>query len=177
VPVRDVAKARSKARIGMVFQQFNLFHHLTALENITEAPVRVYGVAAAIAQATAAQLLAGLGLFHLAHRLPHQLSGGQQQRVAIARVLATEPRVMLLDEPTSALDPELVGEVLAVIRRLAASGMTMIVVTHEVRFAREVADRVVFMDEGVVVEEGPPSVVLDAPVHVRTRRFLQLVSA
>ena len=157
VPVRDVARARAEARIGMVFQHFNLFQHLSALDNVMEAPVQVYGHTRSAARAEAATALAALGLGHVSHRLPHQLSGGQQQRVAIARALAVTPRLMLFDEPTSALDPELVGEVLAAIRRLAEGGMTMVVVTHEVRFAREVADRVVFMDDGMVVEEGPPS--------------------
>ncbi len=177
VAVRDVARARAQARIGMVFQHFNLFQHLSALDNVVEAPVQVYGVPRTAARTAAADSLAALGLAHVSHRLPHQLSGGQQQRVAIARALAVTPKLMLFDEPTSALDPELVGEVLAAIRRLAEGGMTMIVVTHEVRFAREVADRVVFMDEGLVVEEGPPSVVLDAPKQERTRRFLRIVEA
>lgn len=174
-PVRDLAGARASARIGMVFQHFNLFDHFTALENITEAPVRVYGVSPVAARERALALLAGVGLSHHADHLPQRLSGGQQQRVAIARALAVSPRLMLFDEPTSALDPELVGEVLAVIRKLAEGGMTMIVVTHEVRFAREVADRVVFMDEGVIVEEGPPSEVLERPRERRTQQFLRLV--
>jgi polar amino acid transport system permease protein len=154
--IRNVAKARADARIGMVFQHFNLFDHLTALENIMEAPVHVYGEATEKMRALAMNLLRMVGLAKHADHLPHRLSGGQQQRVAIARALAISPRLMLFDEPTSALDPELVGEVLAVIRRLAEAGMTMIVVTHEVRFAREVADRVIFMDEGQIVEQGPP---------------------
>ncbi|HEV8673933.1 MAG TPA: amino acid ABC transporter permease/ATP-binding protein, partial [Methylomirabilota bacterium] len=145
-PTRHIARLRAEARIGMVFQQFNLFEHRTALENIVEAPVHVYGEPPEPARARGVELLASVGLAHHAHHLPHRLSGGQQQRVAIARALAISPRLMLFDEPTSALDPELVGEVLAVIRRLAEGGMTMIVVTHEVRFAREVADRIVFMD-------------------------------
>ena len=174
-PTRDLAKARAKARIGMVFQHFNLFDHLTALENIIEAPIRVYGEDPERARAKAMGLLTMVGLANHAHHLPHRLSGGQQQRVAIARALAISPRLMLFDEPTSALDPELVSEVLAVIRRLAEAGMTMIVVTHEVRFAREVADRVVFMDDGQIVEEGAPGAVLDNPQHERTRRFLRLV--
>ncbi len=174
-PIRDVASARAAARIGMVFQHFNLFAHLTARQNIAEAPMRVYGVPRAEAEAEADRLLAAVGLAAHADHLPHRLSGGQQQRVAIARALAIRPRLMLFDEPTSALDPELVGEVLAVIRRLAEVGMTMIVVTHEIRFAREVADRVIFMDEGRIVEQGPPAQVIDNPHHERTRRFLRLV--
>src|SRR5260370_2549572 len=145
-PIRDLAKARAEARIGMVFQHFNLFDHLTALENVMEAPVQVYGESHASASERGLALLAGVGLRHHAHHLPHRLSGGQQQRVAIARALAISPRLMLFDEPTSALDPELVAEVLAVIRRLAEGGMAMIVVTHGVGFAREVADRGIFLD-------------------------------
>jgi polar amino acid transport system permease protein len=174
-PARHLAKARADARIGMVFQHFNLFDHFTALENVIEAPIHVYGEDPIEARARGLRLLEGVGLGEFASHLPHRLSGGQQQRVAIARALAISPRVMLFDEPTSALDPELVGEVLSVIRGLAGSGMTMLIVTHEVRFARDVADRVVFMDEGVVVEQGPPSDVLDRPRHERTRRFLQMV--
>jgi polar amino acid transport system permease protein len=174
-PTRNLAKARADARIGMVFQHFNLFDHFTALENIVEAPVRVYGEPAARMAALGQSLLAAVGLSTHSHHLPHRLSGGQQQRVAIARALAISPRLMLFDEPTSALDPELVGEVLAVIRRLAEAGMTMLVVTHEVRFARDVADRVVFMDEGQIVEQGPPEQVLDHPTQERTQRFLRMV--
>lgn len=174
-PSRDLASARAAAKIGMVFQQFNLFDHMTALENIMEAPIRVYGMDPAVAREQATALLASVGLSHHAHHLPQQLSGGQQQRVAIARALAIKPRLMLFDEPTSALDPELVGEVLQVIRRLAEGGMTMIVVTHEVKFAREVADRIVFMDEGVIVEEGKPEDVLDRPRERRTQQFLRMV--
>jgi polar amino acid transport system permease protein len=174
-PVRDLARARAEARIGMVFQQFNLFAHLTALENIMEAPMRVFGVPRAEAEATATRLLAAVGLEQHMHHLPHRLSGGQQQRVAIVRALAIKPKLMLFDEPTSALDPELVGEVLAVMRQLADAGMTMIVVTHEIRFARDVADRVIFMDGGRVVEQGPPEIVIEAPRHERTQRFLRLV--
>jgi len=174
-PARDLARARASARIGMVFQHFNLFDHLTALENIMEAPVQVYGQAREAAESLALNLLATVGLSQHAHKLPGRLSGGQQQRVAIARALAIAPRLMLFDEPTSALDPELVGEVLGVMRRLAEAGMTMIVVTHEVRFAREVADRVVFMDEGVIVEQGRPEEVLGAPKQERTQRFLRMV--
>jgi polar amino acid transport system permease protein len=175
VPVRDLAGSRAAARIGMVFQQFNLFDHFTAVENIMEAPVRVYGESADVARERALALLASVGLSHHANHLPQRMSGGQQQRVAIARALAVNPKLMLFDEPTSALDPELVGEVLGVIRKLAEGGMTMIVVTHEVRFAREVADRVVFMDEGVIVEEGPPEDVLERPKEKRTQQFLRMV--
>jgi polar amino acid transport system permease protein len=174
-PTRNVARARADARIGMVFQHFNLFDHLTALENIMEAPIHVYGEATEKMRELAMNLLRMVGLVNHADHLPHRLSGGQQQRVAIARALAISPRLMLFDEPTSALDPELVGEVLAVIRRLAEAGMTMIVVTHEVRFAREVADRVIFMDDGLIVEQGPPEDVLDHPKHERTQRFLRMV--
>jgi polar amino acid transport system permease protein len=174
-PVGNLAKARADARIGMVFQQFNLFNHLTAVQNISEAPVQVYGEEPKRARNLALSLLASVGLARHADHLPHRLSGGQQQRVAIARALAISPRLMLFDEPTSALDPELVGEVLAVIRRLAEAGMTMIVVTHEIRFAREVADRVVFIDEGSIVEEGTPAEVLDNPKEERTQRFLRMV--
>jgi polar amino acid transport system permease protein len=174
-PSRNLAKARANARIGMVFQHFNLFEHLTALENVVEAPMRVYGESRAVALDRGMTLLASVGLVHHAYHLPHRLSGGQQQRVAMARALAISPRLMLFDEPTSALDPELVAEVLAVIRRLADGGMTMLVVTHEVRFAREVADRVIFMDGGVIVEEGSPTDVLDAPKQLRTQQFLRLV--
>jgi polar amino acid transport system permease protein len=175
-PSGNLARARAEARIGMVFQHFNLFEHLTALENLVEAPIRVYRQPPEEARQIGLRLLAGVGLADHVDHLPHRLSGGQQQRVAIARALAVVPRVMLLDEPTSALDPELVGEVLAVIRGLAEAGMTMVIVTHEVRFAREVADRIVFMDDGVIVEEGPPKQLLDAPKEERTRRFLRLVT-
>ena len=174
-PVRHLAQARAAARNGIVLQHFNLLAHLTALENIAEAPIRVYGIARAEAETTARRLLAAVGLAQHAAHLPHRLSGGQQQRVAIVRALAIRPRLMLFDEPTSALDPELVGEVLAVMRLLAEAGMTMVVVTHEIRFAREVADRVIFMDGGRVVEQGPPAEVIDAPRHERTRRFLRMV--
>jgi polar amino acid transport system permease protein len=176
-PVRQrLAQARAAARIGMVFQHFNLFEHLTALENIIEAPVTVYRQTPEDARAVAARLLGAVGLARHADHLPHRLSGGQQQRVAIARALAVAPRVMLFDEPTSALDPELVGEVLAVIRGLAEAGMTMIIVTHELRFARDVADRILFMDDGTIVEQGPPESVLDRPARDRTRRFLRMVN-
>jgi polar amino acid transport system permease protein len=174
-PSRHVARERARARIGMVFQQFNLFEHLTALENICEAPVRVHGERPEVARARATTLLSSVGLAYHADHLPSRLSGGQQQRVAIARALAISPRVMLFDEPTSALDPELVSEVLSVIRRLAEAGMTMIVVTHELRFAREVADRIVFMADGRIVEEGTPEEVLEHPREARTQQFLKLV--
>ena len=169
--------ARQRARIGMVFQRFNLFPHMTAVENVMEAPVQVKGMKKSTARAEAHELLEKVGLAERADYYPAQLSGGQQQRVAIARALAMKPELMLFDEPTSALDPELVGEVLAVMRDLAESGTTMIVVTHEMAFARGVADRVVFMDQGVVVEEGPPNDVLLNPQEERTRTFLRRVKA
>jgi polar amino acid transport system permease protein len=159
----------------MVFQHFNLFNHMTALENVIEAPIRVFKMDPVEARQLGLRLLEEVGLRNHIDHLPHRLSGGQQQRVAIARALAISPRVMLFDEPTSALDPELVGEVLAVMRKLADAGMTMVVVTHEIRFAREVADRVVFMDGGLVVEAGTPAEVLDNPQHERTRRFLRIM--
>ncbi|WP_375451690.1 amino acid ABC transporter permease/ATP-binding protein [uncultured Devosia sp.] len=171
-PVRDLAAARAKARIGMVFQHFNLFEHLPVKENVAIAPVHVYKQDRALADQTAIALLRDVGLGQHLDHLPHNLSGGQQQRVAIARALAIAPQLMLFDEPTSALDPELVGEVLGVMRRLAEAGMTMIVVTHEVRFARAVADRVVFMADGRVVEQGTPEQVLERPREERTRKFL-----
>ncbi|MGW4650083.1 amino acid ABC transporter ATP-binding protein [Kitasatospora sp. NPDC004289] len=166
---------RQRTHIGFVFQNFNLFPHLTVLENVTEAPVGALRRPKAEARAQALALLARVGLADKADAYPRQLSGGQQQRVAIARALALEPKVLLFDEPTSALDPELVGEVLDVIKDLAEAGTTMIVVTHEIGFAREVADTVVFMDGGVVVEQGPPAEVLDRPQHDRTRSFLAKV--
>jgi polar amino acid transport system ATP-binding protein len=170
---RDVARKRSE--IGMVFQHFNLFPHMTVLGNIVEAPIRVRGASKDAATEKARQLLEQVGLAGRENAYPRQLSGGQQQRVAIARALAMEPKLMLFDEPTSALDPELVGEVLAVMRDLATSGMTMFVVTHEMGFAREVGDRLVFMDGGVVVESGTPREVIDSPQHERTRAFLSKV--
>jgi polar amino acid transport system ATP-binding protein len=173
--LREADIARKRAEIGMVFQHFNLFPHMTALENVTCAPIRVKGVAREQARTHARELLASVGLAEKLSTYPSQLSGGQQQRVAIARALAMEPKLMLFDEPTSALDPELVGEVLAVMQRLAREGMTMIVVTHEIGFARGVADTVVFMDGGVVVESGNPAEVLDAPRHERTKAFLSRV--
>jgi polar amino acid transport system ATP-binding protein len=169
---KDKITSAKRARIGMVFQRFNLFAHLTVLENVTEAPVQVLRVSADEARTRALDLLAGVGLKDKAGQYPHELSGGQQQRVAIARALAMEPRLMLFDEPTSALDPELVGEVLETMRRLAASGMTMVVVTHEMSFARDVADRVIMMAEGQVVEAGPPGQLFSAPSHPRTKAFL-----
>ncbi|MFD9162679.1 amino acid ABC transporter ATP-binding protein [Streptomyces sp. NPDC059558] len=166
---------RQRTRIGFVFQTFNLFPHLTVLDNLVEAPVAVLGRPRQEAEATARRLLERVGLADRVDAYPLQLSGGQQQRVAIARALALEPKVLLFDEPTSALDPELVGEVLDVIKDLARAGTTMIVVTHEIGFAREVADTVVFMDGGAVVEHGPPASVLDDPQHARTRAFLSKV--
>ncbi|MER5864123.1 amino acid ABC transporter ATP-binding protein [Kitasatospora sp. NPDC002040] len=166
---------RQRTHIGFVFQNFNLFPHLTVLENVTEAPISALRRSKAAAREQALALLDRVGLADKAEVYPRQLSGGQQQRVAIARALALEPKVLLFDEPTSALDPELVGEVLDVIKDLARSGTTMIVVTHEIGFAREVADTVVFMDEGLVVEQGPPAAVLDDPQHERTRAFLSKV--
>lgn len=169
------AIAKQRSEIGMVFQRFNLFPHLTALENVIEAPVGVKGISKTDAVIKAKELLASVGLSDKINHYPSQLSGGQQQRVAIARALAMEPKLMLFDEPTSALDPELVGDVLDVMRKLALSGMTMIVVTHEIGFAREVADRVVFMDDGVVVEDGTPSQVIDKPKNERTKAFINSV--
>lgn len=164
--------ARQRADIGMVFQNFNLFPHRTVLDNIIEAPVHVKSQPPATAKKRAMELLEQVGLAHKADAYPVQLSGGQQQRVAIARAVAMQPKLMLFDEPTSALDPELVGEVLQVIRSLAREGMTMLVVTHEIGFAREVADQVAFMDGGVIVEHGTPQQVIDNPQHNRTREFL-----
>ncbi|MFC9764501.1 amino acid ABC transporter ATP-binding protein [Rhodococcus jostii] len=170
---RDILKQRS--RIGFVFQNFNLFPHLTVLENVIEAPVSAQGRDRPEVEAEAIALLERVGVGDKAHEYPRQLSGGQQQRVAIARALALRPAVILFDEPTSALDPELVGEVLAVIKQLARDGATLVIVTHEVGFAREVADTAVFMDAGVVVEQGPPSQVIDNPQHDRTTAFLSRV--
>ncbi|MFJ3655914.1 amino acid ABC transporter ATP-binding protein [Streptomyces nigra] len=164
-----------RGRIGFVFQNFNLFPHLTVLDNVAAAPVATRRLAKPAALELARDLLARVGLADKAGAYPRQLSGGQQQRVAIARALALRPGVILFDEPTSALDPELVGEVLAVIKDLATSGTTLVIVTHEIGFAREIADRVVFMDGGRIVEQGPPSEVLDAPRHERTRDFLSKV--
>jgi len=173
--MREREVARQRQDIGMVFQRFNLFPHMTAMQNIMEAPVRVKGENRAVAQERAQRLLDRVGLGERADAYPSQLSGGQQQRVAIARALAMEPRLMLFDEPTSALDPELVGDVLDVMRKLAEEGMTMIVVTHEMGFAREVGDSLVFMDDGVVVEAGAPRDMLAGPQHARTKTFLSKV--
>jgi polar amino acid transport system ATP-binding protein len=173
--LRENEVARKRAEIGMVFQHFNLFPHMTALENVTLAPIRVKGTPRSDARNRAQQLLQRVGLGDKLGTYPVALSGGQQQRVAIARALAMDPKLMLFDEPTSALDPELVGDVLDAMRQLARDGMTMIVVTHEMGFAREVADEVVFMDEGVVVESGPPAEVLSSPRHERTKTFLSKV--
>ena len=167
--------AKQRRDIGMVFQHFNLFPHRTALGNVIEAPIHVKGVKKAEAVARGKDLLEQVGLAEKAGAYPAQLSGGQQQRVAIARALAMNPKLMLFDEPTSALDPELVGEVLAVMKKLASEGMTMVVVTHEMGFAREVANQLVFMDDGVVVESGPPRDVLANPQHERTKEFLSKV--
>ena len=165
-----------RTNIGMVFQQFNLFPHLTVLKNLTVAQTGVLGRPKAEAISIAREMLERVGLSDKTHDYPAHLSGGQQQRVAIARALSMKPKMMLFDEPTSALDPELVGEVLDVMRTLAGEGMTMMVVTHEIGFAQEVADRVVFMDAGVVVEEGRPKQVLEHPTHERTKKFLRMVS-
>ncbi|MEM5276393.1 amino acid ABC transporter ATP-binding protein [Cupriavidus taiwanensis] len=164
-----------RTEVGMVFQSFNLFPHLSVLHNVTVGPRMLRGISRDDAERKAMSLLEKVGLAHKAHAMPASLSGGQKQRVAIARALAMEPRVMLFDEPTSALDPELVGEVLQVMKVLAAEGMTMVVVTHEMGFAREVADVVVVMDGGGIIEAGPPSVIFSAPTQERTRGFLQAV--
>ena len=173
---QDCDLDRVRAKIGMVFQQFNLFPHLSVLDNLTIAQRKVLKRSKAQAEDKARKVLDRVGLLHKVHEYPARLSGGQQQRVAIARALAMDPEMMLFDEATSALDPELVGEVLAVMRSLAEDGMTMMVVTHEMGFARGVADRVVFMDGGVIVEQGHPDQVLGDPQHERTQRFLQRVS-
>ena len=173
--LREKEVAAHRRDIGMVFQRFNLFGHMTALQNVMEAPLRVRRESKAVVRERAAKLLDRVGLGGKSGSYPAQLSGGQQQRVAIARALAMEPKLMLFDEPTSALDPELVGEVLDVMRDLAASGMTMIVVTHEMGFAREVGDALVFMDDGLVVEAGHPREVLANPQHARTKAFLSKV--
>ncbi len=164
-----------RREVGMVFQQFNLFPHMTILENVILAPTRVRRVPREQAIQKAMELLDRVGIADQAHKYPAQLSGGQQQRAAIVRALAMEPKIMLFDEPTSALDPEMVGEVLDVMRGLARSGMTMLVVTHEMGFARDVADRVIFMDEGRIVEEGTPEAIFSRPQHERTRSFLHRI--
>jgi polar amino acid transport system ATP-binding protein len=173
--MRESEIAKRREDVGMVFQHFNLFPHMTALQNLIEAPTRVRGVPRSEAIATARALLKQVGLVDKEKAYPSELSGGQQQRVAIARALAMKPKLMLFDEPTSALDPELVGEVLDVMKQLALDGMTMIVVTHEMGFAREVADELVFMDAGVIVEAGKPREVLADPQHERTKAFLSKV--
>ena len=166
---------RIRRRIGIVFQSFNLFPHMTVLENVTLAPIRVLKIARKTAEAEAIELLTRFGLADKRDQLPDRLSGGQQQRVAIVRALAMKPDILLLDEVTSALDPELVAEVLNVIRELAHSGMTMVIATHEMGFATQVADEVVFLDEGTIIEQGPPAVILSDPVEARTRQFLQRI--
>ena len=172
---REAEIARKRAAIGMVFQRFNLFPHLTALGNVTEAPIRVKKLPRQHADQMGRALLEQVGLAHKIDAFPAQLSGGQQQRVAIARALAMNPKLMLFDEPTSALDPELVGEVLDTMKALAQEGMTMIVVTHEIGFAREVAHRAVVMDEGLIVEEGPPRELFATPQQARTKAFLSRI--
>jgi polar amino acid transport system ATP-binding protein len=174
-PLDDAQVAAQRRQVGMVFQRFNLFAHMTVLENVTEGPVTVQRRPRADAEREARALLGRVGLADRQNHYPSELSGGQQQRVAIARALAMQPRLMLFDEPTSALDPELVGEVLTVMRDLAKSGMTMVVVTHELGFAREVADRVVFMDAGAIVEQGSATQILSAPTHPRTQEFIAAV--
>jgi ABC-type polar amino acid transport system ATPase subunit len=173
VSERELAGAR--AQIGMVFQRFNLFPHLSALENVAIGPYRVLARPKEDAERQAKALLAKVGLAAKANAYPEKLSGGQQQRVAIARALAMQPKLMLFDEATSALDPELIGEVLQVIRQLASEGITMLIVTHEMQFAEDVADRVIFMDDGVIVEEGEPRLMFSSPAHERTRSFLRAV--
>jgi len=172
VELREKEVASRRAQIGMVFQHFNLFAHKTAIKNVMEGPVVVRRMNRAKARQLAESLLEKVGLKDKADAYPSQLSGGQQQRVAIARAMAMEPKLLLFDEPTSALDPELVGEVLEVIRDLARGGMTMIIVTHEINFARDVADKIVFMDAGIVVEAGPPDEIINAPKSARLRDFL-----
>lgn len=175
LPKEGRALAKLRAEVGMVFQSYNLFAHKTILDNVTLGPRRIRKISKSEAEAEAMKLLAKVGVDSQAHKMPTQLSGGQQQRVAIARALAMKPKVMLFDEPTSALDPEMVGDVLGIMRELADEGMTMLVVTHEMVFARDVADRVVFMADGVVVEEGPAEQVIGNPQHERTKTFLARV--
>ncbi len=172
-PGVDLTKLRMK--VGMVFQNFNLFPHKTVLENITLAPIKLKKLKKEEAEEIAYSLLEKVGIKDKAHSYPHQLSGGQQQRVAIARALAMNPKIMLFDEPTSALDPEMIGEVLDVMKDLAKEGMTMIVVTHEMGFAKEVADRIVFMDQGKILEVGPPEQFFESPSHPRTKQFLSQI--
>ncbi len=172
-PGRALAKVR--AEVGMVFQSFNLFPHMTVLRNVMLAPMRVRHTKTADAEKYARALLQRVGISEQADKYPGQLSGGQQQRVAIARALAMEPKVLLFDEPTSALDPEMVGEVLDVMKKLAGTGVTMVIVTHEMGFARQVADRVIFMDDGNIIEAGPPAQIFDKPVEARTKSFLHAV--
>ncbi|PLP60766.1 peptide ABC transporter ATP-binding protein [Mesorhizobium loti] len=172
---QGTALAKVRSEVGMVFQSFNLFPHMTVLCNVMLAPMRVRGTALAEAERKARELLARVGIAEQADKYPSQLSGGQQQRVAIARALAMQPKALLFDEPTSALDPEMVGEVLDVMRTLAGTGVTMVVVTHEMGFARQVADRVIFMDGGRIVEAGTPSEIFDTPREERTRGFLRAV--
>jgi len=172
-PAEDINRIRME--LGMVFQSFNLFRHKTVLENLTLAPVKLKGMAPGDAEALARDLLAKVGMSDRADHYPVQLSGGQQQRVAIARALAMEPKIMLFDEPTSALDPEMIGEVLEVMVTLAREGMTMVVVTHEMGFAREVADQVVFMDSGAIVEQAVPEIFFERPVHERSKLFLEQI--
>lgn len=174
---RKVARARAEAGVGMVFQQFNLFEHLTAIDNVTAALRYVYRMRRPDAEKIGFQLLAKVGLSDYAHYVPRKLSGGQQQRVAIARALATRPRLILLDEPTSALDPELIGEVRTVIKGLANSGMTMLVSSHDVKFALEIADRIIFLQDGIIADEGPAHTILKDPKRAETRKFLQLIDA
>lgn len=174
-PIDEKKLNTQRAGMGMVFQKFNLFPHMTVLQNIMEAPIRVKKLSVEIARKNAEKLLSQVGLIEKKNEYPARLSGGQQQRVAIARALAMDPQLMLFDEATSALDPELVGEVLAVIKELATNGMTMCVVTHEIGFAKEVANRVIFMDGGFIVEEGAPSEVIDRPKNARTKEFLRKV--
>ena len=175
VHLSDRELAKERAEIGFVFQRFNLFPHLTALDNVTVAPRRVLGMQATEADEMAMEMLEKVGLVHKADEYPERLSGGQQQRVAIARVLGMQPKLMLFDEATSALDPELIGEVLKVMRQLAEEGRTMMIVTHETQFAEEVSDRVIFMDEGRIIEEGPPKEIFSKPRHERTQTFLRQI--